>query len=120
TPVTLRRWGNRDYLTPDFVKQLKSSGVPLLAGLYSSTEAGDEAAVLKEYKRILRNLPVGISQIILHLGEESEELKAMTPSWRIQTSDLAFAMDPEVKSILEETGVIRIQWKDIQGAWLNQ
>ncbi len=120
TPVTLRRWGNRDYLTPDFVKRLKASGAPLLAGLYSSTEAGDEAAVLKEYKRILRNLPVGVSQIILHLGEESGELKAMTPSWRIQTSDFAFAMDPEVKSILEEAGVKRVQWKDIQRAWLNQ
>lgn len=117
TPALLRRWGNRDYLDSAFIQSLKSSGIPLLAGLYSSTQEGSLEATLQEYKRILRNLSAGVSQIILHLAEESDELKAMTPTWRIQTSDYAFAMDPEVKQIIQEAGIKLVTWRAIQSVW---
>ncbi|MFH1743434.1 MAG: polysaccharide deacetylase family protein [bacterium] len=117
TPAVLRRWGTYNYLTPEFIEKVKARGTLMLAGLYASNEFADETSTRRDYERIIRNLPSGISQLVLHLGKESDELKAMTDSWRIRTIEYAIMIDPETRKIIDEAGVKLVGWREIQEAW---
>jgi hypothetical protein len=117
TPEVLRRWGKREFLSEGFVEELRASGVPFLSGLYSSYELKSEAITRQTYREIIQNLPAGVSQLIVHLGEESEELKAITSSWRIRTTDYAIMIDPETRKTIEEAGVKLVGWRAIQEVW---
>ena len=117
TPEVIRRWGKREFMSEEFVERLHSKDVPLLSGLYSSYDFKSEEITRNTYREIIRNLPVGVSQLIVHLGRESEELKAITSSWRIRTTDYAIMIDPATREMIEEAGVKLVGWRAIQEAW---
>ncbi|MFH1741688.1 MAG: polysaccharide deacetylase family protein [bacterium] len=119
TPEVLSRWGEREFISEEFIKRLRASGIPLLAGLYSSYEYEGDELTRKKYREIIQNLPAGVSQLIVHVGQESEELESITSSWRIRTTDYAIMIDPDTRKYVEDTGVKLIGWRDIQRVWTS-
>lgn len=71
------------------------------------------------YGNAMKNLKPGLSEMIVHLGHDDAELRAVAldhpdfgSAWRQRDYD--FVTSPEFKKILEENHIALIKWRDLQ------
>lgn len=74
------------------------------------TQKGD----FDSFRAMLRHLPEGISEFVIHPALESDELKAIAPDWRIRVHDYQFFASAEFKQILAEENIELIGYQDIK------
>lgn len=92
------------------VSLLHSRKLPLLDGLLQFY--GGEIPEMREktYFDALRELPEGVTQLIIHCGRENEELRAITDSSRRRDQDREIFTRDSTKAWLEEQGIELIDW----------
>ncbi len=67
------------------------------------------------WKRKLASLKPGVTELYVHAGKPTDELKAITNSWKTRSEEFeTFTNDPEVRAILEREKVIRIGWRPLR------
>lgn len=73
----------------------------------------------ESYANAIKNLRPGLSEMIVHLGHDDAELKAVTvdhpdfgSAWRQRDYD--FVTSPEFKKMLGENHIILVKWRDFQ------
>lgn len=72
----------------------------------------DKAA---RYARLLRDLPIGLSEWAVHPSLGNAEARALEPeSWRVRKTDLDFLISPEAHDVLEEEGIVLVDYRAIQ------
>lgn len=64
-------------------------------------------------KNILRELKVGISELYIHPALESDEIKAINPSWEKRVMEYSVFYEDEVQKLIEQEGIEIISWKDL-------
>lgn len=71
------------------------------------------------YGTAIKNLKPGLSEMIVHLGHDDSELRAVTldhpdfgAAWRQRDYD--FVTGPEFKKMLEENHLVLLKWRDLQ------
>ena len=75
----------------------------------------DKAA---QYARLLRDLPVGLSEWAVHPGLGNEEAQAIDPDgWHVRRTDYEFLTSPEARELLRQEQIIVIDYRAIQHAW---
>lgn len=63
----------------------------------------------------LANLKPGVTELFIHAGQPTEELKAITGSWAIRAAEYElFTRDADLKSMLEKQGVKLIGYRPIR------
>lgn len=75
-------------------------------------ETGGKAA---RYARMLRALPIGLSEWAVHPGVGNAELRAAVPGWRVRQSD--FVVSQEARAILQEEGTILVDYRALRALW---
>jgi hypothetical protein len=80
----------------------------------------DKVGKAARYARMLRALPVGLSEWALHPGVGNAELRAAVPSWRVRQSDFDFVVSLEARVILQEEGIILVDYKAIKALWNDE
>lgn len=73
------------------------------------------------YENLLRPLPAGVYQLIVHLAYADEEIKAATydhPDWGAQwrQNDFDLVRSPEFQKFLKDQGFVLISWRDLAKA----
>jgi len=71
------------------------------------------------YKRILRNLQPGVTEIMIHPSLETEEIKAIIPQngWQGRLTEYqVFTENEEIKKIIEEEGIKLIGYRALRDA----
>jgi hypothetical protein len=115
TPETIARFRNAGYPNADALIELASSGrVPTIDDLTTGVVSRDFEQRLREYHEVIRNLKPGVSQIIVHLGDDSAEIRAIMNSWLARQNDDRAFRDPATRALLKEQNVRLIGWRDIQ------
>ena len=73
------------------------------------------------YVDAVRNLKPGLTEMIVHLGRDDAELRAVTvghepwgAAWRQRDDDVL--RSPEFRQALRDNGVVLVRWKDLQRA----
>src|SRR5918992_1189311 len=89
-------------------------GAPLRAYYRPYIDTVGKAA---RYERMLRALPVGLSEWAVHPGIGNAELRAVEPSWRVRQTDFDFVVSQEARTILQEEGIILVDYKAVQALW---
>jgi chitin disaccharide deacetylase len=76
----------------------------------------DGAASVKAFwKKRLKELKPGVTEIYIHAGMPTEELKAITGSWAVRSAEFeAFTTDPEIRELLEREQIRRIGYRVIR------
>jgi len=114
----------RDYRIP-FMAQ---SGDPRLSPVDAAVDTIIQAypdITAEKWKQFyldaIRNLKPGVSEIIVHLGHDDAELKAVMvnhdpwgAAWRQRDYDVV--MSPEFKKALKDNNIILVKWKDLYRA----
>ena len=72
------------------------------------------------YRRLLRDLPAGLTEWAVHPGIGNGEMQAVEPqSWQVRQTDYDFLTSPEAQDILDEEGIILLDYRPLQEAWSN-
>ncbi len=73
----------------------------------------------------VRTLKPGLTEMIVHLGSDDAELRAVTAghdaygsAWRQRDKDVVTS--PEFAQALRDRGVILIRWRDLQKLWYER
>lgn len=66
------------------------------------------------YKNIIRNLKPGVTEIIIHCGLPTDEMKAVTTSWERRTADHDIFTDPRMLRFIQKQGVTLIGWRELR------
>lgn len=93
---------------------LEDASMPILDDVYQFYERGTYEQRKQRYLQTLRQLPAGVSEIIIHCGYDDPELRSITSSVDIRDSDRRIFLDPEVKAVLESEGIQLITWKEFR------
>jgi predicted glycoside hydrolase/deacetylase ChbG (UPF0249 family) len=100
------------------MQYLESQGIPMLDGLFAMPleHADDHIGVAK---KILSELPVGISHFILHPSIDSPELRAICPDWQARTANFNAFMSDELKHFIKNSGIKLIGYRQIRSTMRN-
>jgi chitin disaccharide deacetylase len=109
----------RAYYRP-FIEKMRRRGYPTndhdLMDSYDLDTVGKAA----RYARMLRGLPVGLSEWAVQPGVGNAELRAVEPSWRVRQSDFDFVVSQEARDILQEERIILVDYRALKALWSDK
>jgi hypothetical protein len=81
----------------------------------------DPATKATEYARRLRELPAGLSEWAVHPSLGDAEARAIEPeTWQIRRADYDFLISPDARAIIEEEGIVLLDYRALQAVWKRQ
>lgn len=99
---------------------LWQAGLPVLDDLHNATYGWqpDGAATAdyktKKYVAALKELKPGITMLIMHCTEPSEEFQQISDSGPSRKADLEAMLSPAFKNALKEQGIILTTWRELK------
>lgn len=95
------------------IKTLVSMGPPFLDQLFMIA-ANDLSFNEREnqYIQTIKQLPLGVSQIIIHPGYDDEELNRLSANGRYRNDDLIIFTGSKIKQLIEAQNINLIGWKE--------
>ena len=111
--------GRVNELPSEEIQALLDDNVLLMDAIYSAGPEDFKNGMADYYKKVLRELPVGISSLLIHLAYDDEEMQAVTidhlnwgAAWR--QADFDFFTSEECRIILEKEDIILVTWREIR------
>lgn len=118
TPATMasaEKRGFGDY--PRFVEKLKQDGYLFLDGLIGIDKVEGLDARRAQFENLIRTLPVGAYQTIVHLNDDDDEARHIAGSWRVRAEEFVIFTDPRTKALIEEEDVKLIDFRTLKNYW---
>ena len=96
-------------------EELWAAGLPVIDDVHTG---GYDEVGPKDKKsniiRFLRNVKPGITEFIVHCTRPSENFKHISGSGPNRLAELEAMLDPEVKAVIEEEGIILTTWRELK------
>ena len=65
--------------------------------------------------RVMKHLKPGVTELYIHAARPTEELQAITGSWKTRGEEFeTFTHDPEVKRLIADEGITRISYRPLR------
>jgi predicted glycoside hydrolase/deacetylase ChbG (UPF0249 family) len=96
------------------IDRLNSRRFPLLDSIGQFYDGDSHEERHKRYVNFLRDLPAGMSELIIHCGYDDEELKAITDSASRRDGDRRIFTDPATAALVKDLGIEVITWKQFR------
>ncbi|MCX6080393.1 MAG: polysaccharide deacetylase family protein [Chloroflexi bacterium] len=95
--------------------QLEEQGLPMLDGLAAlPLEHSDDHIGLA--KKLLTELPVGVTHFIFHPSVDTPELRTIAPDWRARVANYNAFISKEMKDFIKNSGIQVIGYRKIKDA----
>lgn len=113
---TLERYGY-----PDLRKQVAARGI-----VFPDYFIHDELHRLNQgvktfWLDIVSNLKPGVTELYIHAALPTDELKAITGSWRIRSEEYeVFTHDPDMKRLVQEQNIVLISYRPLRNLQRTQ
>jgi predicted glycoside hydrolase/deacetylase ChbG (UPF0249 family) len=104
-----------------FIEQVQKQGLP--TNDYDLLDSFDLNLTDKSarYIQMLRDLPVGLSEWAVHPSTGSDESQSIDPGgWQVRRTDFDFVISPEAREVIQEEGIILIDYKLLQKVWQDK
>lgn len=100
------------------MKMIESMDIPMVDGIFSMPlEHSDDH--ISAAKKLLAEMPIGITHFILHPSIDTPELRAITPDWQARVANYHAFMSGELKKLLEREDIKLIGFRAIRNAMRN-
>jgi len=96
-------------------KQVWDAGLPVIDDAVAATydwKSFDEKK--SKVLNVLRTMKPGITEIIQHCTRPSPLFEVISSSSQTRLNDLLVALDPEVRKVIEEEGIILTTWRELK------
>jgi len=114
--------------TPERVQQAKSLGIDaeatyralskegfvFLDTLHESAKGDTLEARRQHYYDLFRSLKPGVTEIIVHLSLDDEEVKHIMNAWEARWNEYRIFTDPKTRELLDSLGIKRIGYKELR------
>jgi predicted glycoside hydrolase/deacetylase ChbG (UPF0249 family) len=102
----------------DVIEELQSQGLPTIDYDFLDSYLVDSADKAARYARLLRELPVGLSEWAIHPGLDNMELLALEPGGKHERqADFDFWTSQEAIELVEDEGIVLLDYRALQAAW---
>jgi predicted glycoside hydrolase/deacetylase ChbG (UPF0249 family) len=113
TPARVEMGKQLGFDAEQIKRELAPQGYPFLDRLYESVE-GDSLEARREFiYNLFRNLPAGVSEIIVHLAGDDEEIRHITGSWRKRNWEYQIMIDPATRKLIDSLGIKLIGYREL-------
>lgn len=100
------------------IEDLQRRGLPTNDYDFLDSYLLDPVDKQARYAQLLRDLPVGLSEWAVHPALDTAELRAIEPDGkRIRQKDFDFLISKEAQEIVEEEGIILLDYRPLQAVW---
>ncbi|MBI1278852.1 MAG: ChbG/HpnK family deacetylase [Anaerolineaceae bacterium] len=100
------------------IEKAQAQGLPTNDYDFLDSYSLDTATKSASFSRLLRELPAGLNEWAVHPGLGNSELQAIEPySWHIRQADFEFVTSPEARKVIQQEGIILLDYKPIQTLW---
>lgn len=99
---------------------LVTEGFTLPDYLHSINYGNTYEKTFSNYRDFLINLKPGVTELYIHAAKESDEIKAVTNSWRNRDFDYQIFMSNEMRDLIDSLGIHLIGWRDLQELQVEQ
>ncbi|MQA82772.1 MAG: ChbG/HpnK family deacetylase [Streptosporangiales bacterium] len=97
---------------------MRGKGLPVTDNEFVDSFALDVDGKAATYARLLRELPVGLSEWAVHPGLGDEESRAVDPGgWRVRRTDYEFLTSPEAREIVRQEEIDVVDYRTVQRVW---
>lgn len=96
------------------IQTVWNSGLPVIDSLVNADYGMAPEKKKADYIRLLRELPPGVNELIVHCAKDSENFQAITgaaPRW---VADGRVMLDPEIKQVIKDEGIILTGWRELK------
>jgi predicted glycoside hydrolase/deacetylase ChbG (UPF0249 family) len=101
-----------------WIEEVQSQGYPSNDHDFLDSYLLDPATKAEQYVELLRQLPVGLNEWAVHPGLDTPELLAIDPGdKRIRQSDYDFLTSQQARDVIEEEGIILLDYRALQDVW---
>lgn len=100
------------------LQQLETQGLPMLDGLFSMPLEHDDDHI-GVAKKILSEVPAGITHFLFHPSVDTPELRAICPDWKGRVANYNAFLSAELKSFIKDSGIQLIGYRAIRDAMRN-
>jgi chitin disaccharide deacetylase len=96
------------------LETLQSRKFPVLDNLVQFYGGDTHEERLANYRKALKELPAGVSQLIIHCGYNDDELRAATSSAANRDGDRRIFTDPAMAAEIKSLGIELISWRQFR------
>jgi hypothetical protein len=100
------------------MEMLESMGIPMVDGILAMPLEHDQDHI-GVAKKLLGELPIGITHFLFHPSIDTPELQALAPDWRARVANYNAFMSDELKKFLESEDIKVIGYRAIRDAMRN-
>ena len=112
--ITLMSAGEHEKMAA-LLQQMEGMGVPMMDGIFiMPLEHGDDHIGVA--KKLLDEVPVGLTHFILHPSIDTAELRSIAPDWPARVADYNAFMSDELKKFIEQADIKLIGYRALREA----
>lgn len=101
-----------------WIENVQSQGLPSNDYDFLDSYLLDPVDKSASYEQLLRELPVGLSEWAVHPGLDNSELLAIEADSRhVRQRDYDFLMSQAAQDIVQEEGIMLLDYRALQGVW---
>jgi chitin disaccharide deacetylase len=94
-------------------RDLAPQGYVFLDTLYETVK-GDTLEARREFLyNLFRNLKPGVTEVIVHLAVDGEEIRNISYSWQARVNEFLILTDPKTRELLNSLGIKLIGYRDL-------
>jgi predicted glycoside hydrolase/deacetylase ChbG (UPF0249 family) len=120
-PRVAEKYREQGYPINDEVIQLiENYPMPKVDNFTSAPKGSTYEEKVDNFKQLVQKLRPGLTEIIFHPSEETDNLKEITNSWQQRVWEKKMFGDPELQQFFEEENIVFTNWKEIMERFREQ
>ncbi len=95
--------------------QIASQGIVFPDHFIYEELAGEARDVKGFWMGVVQQLKPGVTELYIHAGQPTEEMKAITGSWSVRSQEFElFTHDPDFRQLIQKEGIILVGYKPLR------